>query len=279
MKLNALFSIKISCLSVILLWNCGGESEVPVEVKSTSSKIKSTPTIDFVYVNSYPHDTNSFTEGFLVHKGDLYESTGATNELLQTKSLFGIVDSSTGIIEAKVELDSRKYFGEGITFLDDKVYQLTYKAKIGFVYDAVTFKEIDRFNLPSEEGWGLTTDGTDLIMSDGTNNLVYLNPEKLNVVKTISVSENGIKQDKLNELEFINGYIYANVWMTNIIVKIDPQSGKILGKLNLTTLVDEAKYYYPKSLEMNGIAFDSEADKIFVTGKLWPKYFEIDFNH
>ena len=279
MKLNVLFPIIISCLLAILLWNCSGELEVPVEVKTTSSKIKSTPTIVFVYVKSYPHDTTSFTEGFLVYNGDLYESTGATNELLQTKSLFGIVDSLTGKIETKVELDRRKYFGEGITFLGDKVFQLTYKAKIGFIYDAVTFKEIDRFNLPSEEGWGLTTDGTDLIMSNGTSNLIFLNSKSLKVVKTLSVSDNGIKQDKLNELEFIKGYIYANVWMTNIIVKIDPQSGKVLGKLDLTTLVDEAKYYYPKSLEMNGIAFDSEADKIFVTGKLWPKYFEIDFNH
>lgn len=279
MRLNILFSIFSTCFLAVLLWSCNNEPETIIEETLPSLKVKSVPIINFVYKNSFPHDINSFTEGFLFHDGELYESTGATMELPQTKSLFGIVNRSTGKIETKVELDRIKYFGEGITFLGDKVYQLTYQSKIGFIYDAVTFKELGQFNLPSDEGWGLTTDGVYLIMSDGSSNLMFLDTESLEVVNTISVTENEIKKDMLNELEYINGYIYANIWMTNTIVKINPQNGEIVGELDLSSLMDEAKHYYPQSLEMNGIAYDSVADKIYVTGKLWPKYFEINFSH
>ena len=275
MKLkNIIFIIS----SIILIISCGEEPDDVVVKKSNTSKIKTTPIINYIYVNSFPHDINSFTEGFLIHNGELYESTGATDDLPQSKSLFGIVDSTTGIIDAKVELDREIYFGEGITFLNDKVYQLTYQAKIGFIYDATSFKELGRFDLPSKEGWGMTTDGEDLIMSDGTNNLYFLDAKTLSVKRTISVSDNGLVIDKLNELEYIKGFIYANVWMTNTIVKIDPDNGVVVGKLDLTALANEAKHIYPYSMEMNGIAFDPINDKVFVTGKMWPKYFEIKFN-
>jgi len=244
-----------------------------------NTKKSNVPNISFTFVNSFPHDTNSFTEGFLIYKGELYESTGATESLPQTKSLFGIVDSITGKINVKVILDSEKYFGEGITFLNGKVYQLTYKTKIGFIYDATTFKKIGQFVFPGEEGWGLTTDGTNLIMSNGTNVLTVLDPINLQTIKTISVSEDGFALDNLNELEFINNFIYANVWQTNSIVKIDPKSGKVAGKLDLTQFAEESKRIFPGSLEMNGIAFDSISDKIYVTGKLWPKIYQIKFNH
>ncbi len=264
--------------SVILITSCGEEPNDFVIEKSNTTKVKATQIINYIYVNSFPHDTNSFTEGFLIHDGELYESTGATDGLPQSKSLFGIVDSVTGVIDAKVELDRDVYFGEGITFLNDKVYQLTYQAKIGFIYDAKTFKELGRFDLPSSEGWGMTTDGTDLIMSDGSNNLYFLDENNSSVKKTISVSDNGQVIDKLNELEYIKGFIYANVWMTNAIVKIDPTNGKIVGRLDLTSLAKEARYNYPYSMEMNGIAYDSINERVFVTGKMWPKYFEIKFN-
>jgi len=127
---------------------------------NNNNTIKEIPIIEFEFIKSYPHDTTSFTEGFLVNDGKLYESTGAPQNLLQTKSLFGIVDLATGKIDIKVELDRTKYFGEGITILNAKVYQLTYETKIGFVYDAITFKKIGEFTFPSKEGWGLTTDGT-----------------------------------------------------------------------------------------------------------------------
>lgn len=243
----------------------------------TSSKA-SVSLIDYAPINSYPHDITSFTEGFLFHNGLLYESTGAYSELPQTKSLFGPVDLSTGKINKKVELDRDKFFGEGITFLNGKVYQLTYKTKIGFVYDTITFKKIKEFTFPSKEGWGLTTDGKHLIMSDGTNVLTYLDPENFQVVKTLSVTENDYAREFLNELEYIKGFIYANVYTTNTIVKINPTNGKVEGKLDLTPLALEAQSQYPGSLEMNGIAYDSISNRVLITGKLWPKIYEIKFN-
>jgi glutaminyl-peptide cyclotransferase len=239
----------------------------------------SIPAIHYAYSKSYPHDTTSFTEGFLIHDGKLYESTGATGDLPQTKSLFGIVDLMTGRIDKKVELDREKYFGEGIVFLYGKVFQLTYKTKVGFIYDGTTFEKIGEFTFPSKEGWGLTTDGKNLIMSDGTNIITFLDPNTLQIIKTIAVSENGYVKEHLNELEYIKGYIYANIWATNTIVKINPGNGKVAGTLNLTSLADEAKSIYPGSLEMNGIAYDSIADKLLVTGKLWPKIYEIKISH
>ncbi len=256
-----------------LLFACTGKQE---KSKNTTQPI--IPTISYYLVNSFPHDTIAFTEGFLVYNGKLYESTGATRDFPQTRSLFGEVDLKTGRIEKKVELDKQKYFGEGISFLNGKVYQLTYKTKVGFIYDAGSFKKLGEFTFPGDEGWGMTTDGKSLIMSDGTHKLTYFDPNTLQPVKTLSVYENGYVKDKLNELEYINGYIYSNIWMTNTIVKINPDDGNIVGLLDLTTLASEAKNLYPGSQEMNGIAYDSVGNKIYITGKLWPKIYEIKFN-
>ena len=261
---------------VFLLFACTGKQE---KSKNPTQIQAATPTIDYFLANSFPHDTTAFTEGFLIYNGKLYESTGASRELPQTRSLFGVVDLKTGKIEKKVELDKTMYFGEGIAFLNGKVYQLTYKTKVGFIYDSNSFKKLGEFTFPSDEGWGMTTDGKNLIMSDGTHKLTYLDPNTLQATKTLSVSENGYVKEKLNELEFINGYIYANIWMTNTIVKINPENGNVVGLLDLTSLADEAKNLYPWSQEMNGIAYDSVTDKIFVTGKMWPKIYEIKFNH
>lgn len=241
-----------------------------------NSENKSIPVISYKYIKSYPHDTTSFTEGLLVHDSKLYESTGSPKELTYTQSLFGVVDMTTGKIDTKVLLDKGKYFGEGIAFLNGKVFQLTYRNKVGFVYDAKTFKKLKEFAIPSKEGWGLTTDGTNLIMSDGTYILTFLDSETLQVKKTISVTENGNAKDYLNELEYINGYIYANIWTTSNIVKINPNDGKVVGVIYLNDLSLEANYLYRHSLEMNGIAYDSITNKIYVTGKLWPKIYEIE---
>jgi len=256
----------------ISISSCNNEN---VKVNSQNTKPKTIPNIEFTCVRFYPHDTSSFTEGFLFNNNKLYESTGAPNELPQTKSLFGVVDLNTGKIDTKVEIDKTKYFGEGITFLNDKVYQLTYKTKIGFVYDAKTFKKIKEFTFPSKEGWGMTTDGTSLIMSDGTSELSYLNPNTLQLIKKISVTENGYTKDNINELEYIKGYIFANIWRTNTIVKINPIDGKIVGELDLSSLANDAKNAYIGSLEMNGIAYDSTENRILITGKLWPKIYEL----
>jgi len=238
---------------------------------------KTIPIIEYVCTNSYPHDKTSYTEGFLIHNGRLFESTGSFKDLPQTKSLFGIVDLKTGNIDVKAEIDKVKYCGEGITFLNGKVFQLTYTTKVGFVYDAITFKKIKEFTIPSDEGWGLTTDGTSLIMSDGTNVLTYLDPDTLQVIKTISVTASGHRANKvkLNELEYIKGFVYANIWPTNTIVKIDLTDGKVIGELVLDSLAHDVRKIRSRSFDMNGIAYDSIADRIFITGKLWPKIYEI----
>lgn len=260
------------------LFRCKGRSNTS-ESDEGSNKTNSIPSINYSYRNAYPHDTNSFTEGFLIQNGKLYESTGATPDLPQTKSLFGVVDLTTGIIDTKVELDKSRYFGEGIAFLNGKVFQLTYKSKIGFIYDALTFEKLGSFSFPSSEGWGLTTNGIYLIMSDGTNKLTYLDPVTFQVVRTISVTQNEFGKAYLNELEYIKGYIYANIYGTNTIVKINPIDGTVVGTLDLGSLAYEAKTLYKGSLEMNGIAYDSITDRVFVTGKLWPKIYEIEFSH
>ena len=266
-KLLPYFSI------IIFLFACNSN---PDNSKNTSTAIKATtPILNYDYIRSYPHDTTSFTEGLLMHNGKLYESTGYTREFPQTRSLFGVVNFTTGKIETKVEIDKKKYFGEGITFLNGKVFQLTYKTKIGFIYDATTFKKLKEFTFPSKEGWGMTTDGTNLIMSDGTNILTYLDPNTLKLVKNISVTENGNSLNNINELEFVKGYIYANVYTTNTIVKINPANGEVVGTLDLTPLANEANNLYNGSLEMNGIAYDEAKDDFLITGKMWTKIYEI----
>lgn len=237
------------------------------------------PLISYTLTKVYPHDTSSFTEGLFAHNKKLYESTGSPSEIPQTKSVFGVVDSGTGKIKIKIELDKTKYFGEGAIILKDKIYQLTYQTKVGFIYNAQTFKKNGEFTFPSKEGWGLTTDGIYLIMSDGTNQITYLDPNTFKVIKKINVTDENGAVNNLNELEYINGLIYANVYTTNIIVKISPQDGNVKGKLELSQLVKQARLKYPGSLEMNGIAYDSSTDRVFITGKMWPDIYEINFAH
>ena len=237
------------------------------------------PALDFNIVAAFPHDSTAFIEGLLIHDGKLYESTGSPDNMPQLKSVLGIVDWKTGKLEAKVELDKKTYpFGEGIVILKNKIYQVTYKEQTGFIYDVKTFKKIGQFNYSNKEGWGMTTDGTNIIMSDGTNNLTYFDPE-MKVVKMLSVNENGYATDALNELEYIKGFIYANVYTTGFIVKIDPKTGNVVAKINLTPIFYEMNQTHPNTLEMNGIAYDSIADRIFVTGKLWPKMYQVNFQH
>lgn len=265
-------------LSLMIFVSC--KTEKPKEntvVPPVADNTKEIPQINFSVENQYPHDITSFTEGFLFHDGKLYESTGATENLPQTKSLFGEVDLKTGKIDVKAELDRNIYFGEGITFLNGKVFQLTYKNQMGFIYDGKTFKNIGKFSYTNREGWGLTTDGKSLIMSDGTSYITYLDPTSFAVTKTLDVAENNYVVENINELEFIKGFIYANIWMTNIIVKIDPNTGNVVAKIDLNDLARQSKQKHPGSLEMNGIAYDSISNKIVVTGKMWPTIYQIKF--
>jgi glutamine cyclotransferase len=245
-----------------------------------AADIKNPPALlNYHVVATHLHDTSAFTEGLLFHDGKLFESTGSPNDLPNTKSVVGISDLTTGELSPVIELDRGKYFGEGITFLNDKLYQLTYTSRVGFIYDASTFAKIGEFKIPTKEGWGLTTDGTHLIMSDGTNTITYLKPDSLVAVKSIKVSDDKGAVTNINELEYINGFIYSNVYTTNYIIKIDPATGVVLARLDLTSLAQDAKLKNKNALELNGIAYDSVTKNIFVTGKFWSNIYEIKFNH
>lgn len=272
--------ISLSILA-ILFYACGNETtNKNVSQQNTETKKpKLTPMINFSVVKKYPHDKTVFTEGFLFHNNQLFESSGAPDYLPQTRSVFGIVDLETGKLNIKGELDKNQYFGEGIVIVNNRLYQLTYLNQTGFVYDATTFQRIGQFSYQNKQGWGMTTDGKYLIMSDGTNILTWLNPNDYSIVRERSVTENGYALDYLNELELINGYIYANVWLKNTIVKIDTSNGEVVGKLDLTSLANEAKRNNPESLELNGIAYDSISKRVLVTGKLWADIYEIRFDY
>ena len=162
--------------------------------------------------------------------------------------------------------------------MHEKVYQLTYTNKIGFIYNAKTYKKLGEFHYKGE-GWGMTTDGSYLIMSDGSSNISYLDPLTFKAIKILGVTDNNGLVSNINELELINGFIYANQWLTGYILKIDTSSGKVVGKLDLSSLKSIAVSKYPGSLEMNGIAYDAVANKIYITGKLWPNIYEIKFSH
>jgi glutamine cyclotransferase len=262
----------------IFIFSCSNESIPPSDPAPKTEETEFVPTLEYKLVNTFPHDTLSFTQGFLFHQGKLFESTGSPENIPETHSVLGIVDLKTGKINKKAELE-KEYFGEGITILNDKLYQLTYKHQVGFVYDVANFKRIGKFSFNNKEGWGITTDGKNLIMSDGTSDLTFLDPATLTPLRTVNVTNGGYPEDDLNELEYIRGFIYANVWTKNYIVKIDPATGKVVALLNLSTLTEDALKKNQNAEVLNGIAYDSISDKVYVTGKLWPNIYEIDFPH
>ncbi|GIQ61349.1 glutaminyl-peptide cyclotransferase [Flavobacterium collinsii] len=232
----------------------------------------------YTLINTYAHDMNSFTEGLFIDNEVIYESTGSPENLPSTKSVFGVLDLKSGAINIKSELDRNIFFGEGITKCGNKIYQLTYKNKTGFIYDAKNYKKIGSFQFENIEGWGLTNIGNEsLIMSDGTNVLTFMDPKNLKVIKRLEIFENKLPISNLNELEYVKGFVYANIYTTNKIVKIDAKTGNIVQTLDLTTLYQEAKNRFSGSLEMNGIAYNDKKNTFFITGKLWPCIFEIQF--
>lgn len=259
---------------VMLFAGCNDGEEnkkQPIAAPATIS-----PDITYNIIAAYPHDTTSFTEGLLMHDGKLYESTGAPEDMPQTNSLFGEVDLRTGKIDVKARIDREKYFGEGIVFLHDKIYQLTYINKTGFIYDAATFRQTGQFTFPSAEGWGLTTDSSSLIMSDGSDTITYLDPGNFKTEKILLVKdENGIVRT-LNELEFIKGNIFANIWGTNTIVIIDTATAKVIGRINADGIAARQKDKYSGALEMNGIAYDPAKDRLYITGKMWADIYELE---
>lgn len=223
-------------------------------------------------VHEHPHDPDAFTQGLVYVDGYLYESTGR-----QGKSSIRMVDLSTGKVLRKYDLAS-KYFGEGLTGWRKDLVQLTWQSHLGFVYDRATFKWKRSFQYDGE-GWGLTHNDKQLILSDGTSFLRFLDPQSLVETRRISViDEEGHAVTNINELEFVRGVIYANIWGTDLIARISPQTGRVLGWIDLTGLMDKSLFKDPDAV-LNGIAYDPKGDRLFVTGKLWPKLFEIRIIH
>ena len=219
-------------------------------------------------VQTYPHNETSFTEGLEIHNGFIYESTGENGKSFLYKN-----NLKTGQTVKSVKL-ADKYFGEGITIFDNRIFQLTYKTKVGFIYNLENMALVDSFRFESAEGWGMTHDEKYLIMDDGTNVLTYIDPTTLKTVKKLQVYDDKDAVVYLNELEYSEGYIYANLWTTNLIVKIDPQTGKVLAKIDLEGILSMSNT--DKQVDvLNGIAIDPVTKKMYVTGKLFPKLFEI----
>jgi glutamine cyclotransferase len=219
-------------------------------------------------VAEFPHDPKAFTQGLVVLNGQAYEGTGVKGESTLRK-----VDLKTGRVQSSLSLDPT-YFGEGITVLDDKIYQLTWRNRVGFIYDLKTMNSIGRFRYTGE-GWGLTHDGKRLILSDGTSLLRFLDPKTFEVVKRLRVRGSDGQVDKLNELEYVKGEIFANIWYADRIARISPESGEILGWIDLSGLYPE-RLRRSRDEVLNGIAYDEANDKLYVTGKNWPKVYEIE---
>ncbi|WP_440121183.1 glutaminyl-peptide cyclotransferase [Tenacibaculum sp. Ill] len=225
-------------------------------------------------VNIYPHDKGAYTQGLEYKNGYLYESTGRNGESTLRK-----VELETGKVLQKTDLDE-KYFGEGMTIFNNKIYWLTWHARKGFIYDFETFKQLGSFNYTnSNQGWGLTHNGSELIKTDGSNKVWFLDANTQQEKRSVQVYTNKYPVDNLNEIELINGKIYANKWQQNSIVIINPETGVVEGVANLNGLRDivaKDQTLEPQDDVLNGIAYDSENNRLFVTGKHWGKLFEIE---
>jgi glutaminyl-peptide cyclotransferase len=231
----------------------------------TETQIRESVRIPFTLQRTLPHDPQAFTQGLVIHNGELYESTG------QDSSWIGVVDVATGRALRKIVLENR-YFGEGIVILNNKVYQLTWRNKVGFVYRFPTFEKLSEFTY-NGEGWGLTTDGTHLIMSNGTAEIRFLDSLTLQPVRTLRVTHKGNPVSDLNELEFVDGQLFANVWRTDLIARINPQNGEVTGFLDLTELAGRARGVNPSADVLNGIAWHPATRTLLVTGKYFPFIF------
>jgi len=245
-----------------------GAAMVSTVAAQSTPVTPSAPIRAFEVVAEYPHDPAAFTQGLILVDGQLYEGTG-----LNGVSELRLVDLQSGDVLESHQL-SDQYFGEGITVLGDKVYQITWQTQTAFVYDRETFEQLGTFTYETQ-GWGLTHDGTSLIMSDGSDQLYYRDPETFEVTKQISVHDGGNAIVNLNELEYIDGVIWANVWQTNLIARIDPETGEVIDWLDLTPLTEQVLATGQRVDVLNGIAWNPETGTAYVTGKLWPILFEI----
>lgn len=223
--------------------------------------------LSYEILATLPHDPTCYTQGLVIDEGIFYESCG-----LYGQSSLRLVDPATGTVQAETELDA-SFFAEGLALLEGKLYQLTWRENTGFVYDASTFEQLRAFNYQTE-GWGLTTDGSALILSDGTNTLYWLDPGTMQIVRQVNVSYRGQSVEYLNELEFINGLIFANIYLTDTIVAVNPDDGNVVSLIDLTGL-RPAQNQAVQGEVLNGIAYDSINDKLYLTGKNWPSLYEV----
>jgi glutaminyl-peptide cyclotransferase len=246
---------------------CRGDG-LETSARALSSSLSTPTVLAYSVVASYPHDPDAFTEGLAWDNGELYESTG-----LVGKSSLRRLDLNSGSVLQSRDLPP-PYFGEGIAISGSRIYQLTWQSHAGFVYDQSSFEPKDQFSYPTE-GWGLTSDGTRLIMSDGTRTLYFIDPATLKVTGEVAVSGGPdlIGEMRLNELEYVRGEVYANVWLTNFIVTIDTTSGRVTGWCDLSGLPGFGGN--GKEAELNGIVYDPQGDRLFITGKYWPALFEV----
>jgi glutamine cyclotransferase len=257
-------------LILFLLAGCDSRPSVnastasPPPTKNANSS--ATPMYSYEVVRTFPHDPRAFTQGLIFLDGAIIESTG-----LQGQSSLRRVELDTGKVLRLVPVPSQ-YFAEGLALLNGKLFQLTWQNGKGFVYDLATFNLEMEFTY-SGEGWGLATDGKWLIQSDGTDQLRFMDPLTFEVKRTLSVTDQSRPVNRLNELEYIKGEIFANIWGTDLVARIDPASGKVLGSIDFSRLLSPQER--ARTDVLNGIAYDPKGDRLFVTGKLWPKLFEV----
>lgn len=256
-------------LIIIALFLIGCEEK---KTGSLNGNPPGTKMMGYSVVNTHPHDTTAYTQGLVFYRGELFEGTGNYG-----RSELKKVDVNTGTTLQRIKL-IEKFFGEGITILRDTLYQLTWQEKKVFVYALPGLKKIKEFDVPFE-GWGITTDGSNLIVSTGSGELFFYRSHDFSLLRTQQVVESGTPSFNLNELEYIEGYIYANQYTYPYILKIDPGTGEVVAKADLTDLWNRNKSLYPKADVPNGIAYDSSTQKIVITGKWWPELYEIRFSN
>jgi glutamine cyclotransferase len=250
------------------LFGCQQKSNTTPQEENSPQKISP---LNFSVVASYPHDTSSYTQGLQIYKGRLFEGTGqyGSSKLME-------IELKTGKTLRSIQLNEQ-FFGEGITILRDTIYQLTWKEKKIFCY-TLDFKKINEYEI-DKEGWGLTNNGNDLILTNGSGELYFYSPYGMQLIKSQLVTEEGSPTYNLNELEFIDGFVYANQYTTPYILKINPSNGEVVGKADFTSLLNQAQSAYAGAEVLNGIAYDPESKKIYITGKWWPLLFEITLGH
>lgn len=278
MRFYLMFLLAVASFSCGNTPNDNGPKKPPVNANANNRV--SAPVYDFQIVKEYPHDPTAFTQGLEYHDGFLYEGTGGSRSNpvqpndAKIYSSLRKVEYTTGKVLQKHDLPS-DFFGEGITILGDKIFQITWHEGTAFVYNLSDFK-LEKELRYSGQGWGLTNDGTNLFMSDGTHVIRVVNPEDFKTVRTLVVSDEAGKPImQLNELEFVNGEIWANIWQSGWIIRIDPQTGKLLGRVDINKLADDVKEKEDDADVLNGIAYDKAGDRLFITGKLWKKLYEI----